>query len=224
MSPKRIAIFLMLVVSWPFWLLLRARFGTGFLVLLLAAWGLGYAVTWGLMQPAAVAHWSAVPELDLLRQLLPLLHGLYRDTITIWGAQLAFAALQRLGVVLGECALPHRWYTGCFWLCRYNYAVPDILGLGVVWFLLAGVLSNRVDALADIAPGAAGIAAGAFALLAYASFLNGHNLPFAAPATKADSRPRRYLARLRSSAARSREGLGHIFSRRDPALTRMARK
>jgi len=225
MSPKRLVIFVMLMVSWPFWLLLRSRFGEHFFVLLLLAWGLGYVATWSLMQPGAIEHWRSIPELDALHELLPLLAGWYRDSIPLWGLQLVFVFLHRVGVFLGECQPPHRWYSGCFWICRYNYAVPDIIGMAFIWFWMAAILSNRVPALEQAAPFVAGGAAAAFVLLAYASFLNGYNLPFR-PAARSNrpSLPRRYLARLRSQAARSREGLGQIFSRRDPALQRISQK
>lgn len=226
MSPKRLGIFLTLVVSWPFWLLLRSRFGEHFFVLLFLAWGFGYLTVWSLMQPEAMLSWQTIPELDALHELLPLLSGFYRDSIAVWGLQLAFVFFQRFGVFLGECAPPQRWYSGCFWVCRYNYAVPDIIGATFIWFSLAGILSNRVPALEKTAPFVAGAVAAGFILMAYVCFLNGHNLPFRPPAGRGAGkrRPIRYLARLRSQAARSREGLGHIFSRRDPALMRISRK
>lgn len=226
MSPKRLALFLMLMVSWPFWLLLRSRFGPHFMILLFLAWGLGYVLVWSLMQPGAVEHWQAIPELDGYAELLPLLLGFYRDSITVWGLQLAFVFLQRLGVFMGECQPPDRWYSGCFWMCRFNYSVPDLVGTAVIWFWLAGILSNRVDALAQTAPFVAGAAAACFLLVAYICALHDHNLPFRPPAARvrSGSQSRRYLARLRSQAARSREGLGHIFSRRDPALRRISGK
>lgn len=224
MSPKRLAIFLMLMVSWPFWLLLRSRFGEHFTVLLFLAWGTGYVTTWSLLQPGMIEHWWWAPDYQFLRQLLPLLQGLYYDSIVLWGIQLASVFFQRFGVFLGECEPPHRWYTGCFWTARNNYAVPDVIGLVAIWFILAGILSNRVDVLAKSAPWAAGIAAASFLVLAYASYLNAHNLPYGAPHRRSTSEPRRYLARLRTTASRSREGLGHIFSRRDPALARIAKQ
>ena len=224
-SPKRLVLFLMLVVSWPYWLLLRSRFGEHFLVLLFLAWGLGYAVTWSLMQPELVEYWVQVRELGLLHQLLPLLEHWYRSSVSVWLLQLVFLFFQRLGVFLGETEPPHRWHTGCFWPCRYNYAVPDILGTGVIWFSMASLLSNRIDALAKSAPLVAGMIAAAFIVVAYTSFLNGHNLPFGAPAGRQRTKHApRYIARLRSSAQRSREGLGQLFSRRDPALNRISRK
>lgn len=225
MSPKRLFLFLTLVVSWPFWLLLRSRFGEHFFVLLLLAWGFGYVTVWSLMQPGAVEYWQTVPEFAGYAELLPLLLGFYRDSTVLWGLQLAFVFLQRFGVFLGECQPPHRWYSGCFWVCRFNYAVPDIIGMGFIWFSLAGILSNRVPAFEKTAPFVAGAVAAGFILLAYACFLNGHNLPFGAPAGRQTTkRALRYIARLRSRAQRSREGLGHIFSRRDPALMRISRK
>lgn len=226
MSPKRLIIFLMLIVSWPFWLLLRSRLGEHFLILLFLAWGIGYITVWSLMQPGAVEHWQAIPELDAYSDVPPLLLEFYKASTPVWLAQLGFVLLHRLGVFMGECQPPNRWYTGCFWVCRFNHAVPDLIGMAVLWFWLAGILSNRVDALAQTAPYVAGTVAACFLLLAYLSFTNGHNLPFAPAAARpgARSQPRRYLARLRSQAARSREGLGHIFSRRDPALMRIARK
>ncbi len=225
MSPKRLVLFLTLMVAWPYWLLLRSRFGEHFLVLLFLAWGLGYAVTWSLRQPEMIEHWQHIPELEILHQLLPLLEGFYRDSIAIWGVQLAFVFFQRLGVFLGETEPPHRWYTGCFWLARYNYAIPDILGAAFIWFTMAAILSNRIDELATSAPMVAGVIAAGFIVVAYASFLNGHNLPFGAPHGRQTSkRAPRYIARLRTTAQRSREGLGHIFSRRDPTLNRISRK
>jgi hypothetical protein len=225
MSPKRLVLFLTLVVTWPFWLLLRTRFGEHFLVLLFLAWGLGYAVTWSLMQPETVAHWRHVPELDFLHQLLPLLADWYPSSISVWLFQIVFLLFNRLGVFLGETAPPHRWYTGCFWFCRYNYAIPDIIGSAFIWFTMAAILSNHVDVLAKSAPMAAGMIAAAFIVVAYTSFLNGHILPFGPPAGRQTTkRAPRYIARLRSTASRSREGLGQIFSRRDPALMRISRK
>lgn len=225
MSPKRLVIFLTLVVSWPFWLLLRSRFGEHFMLLLFLAWGFGYVVTWGLTRPDAVELWVSIREFDVLHELLPLLLGFYRDSIMVWGVQLAFLVLQRFGVWLGECELPHRWYTGCFWVFRYNYAVPDLIGTAAIWFVLAGILSNRVPGLEKAAPMVAGAVAASFILIAYACHLNDHNLTFAPPANRRRrTQSRRYVARLRSSAARSREGLGQIFSRRDPALSRIGRK
>ncbi len=226
MSPKRLILFLMLVVSWPFWLLLRSRFGQHFMALLFLAWGIGYVTVWSLMQPGAVEYWETIPELDGYAELLPLLLRFYRDSTMLWLVQLGFVFLQRLGVFMGECEPPHRWYSGCFWVCRFNYAVPDLIGMAAIWFWLAAILSNRVPALAQTAPFVAGAVAACFLLVAYLCSVNGHNLPFRAPAarTKGQSQPRRYLARLRSQAARSREGLGQIFSRRDPALMRISRK
>lgn len=225
MSPKRLALFLTLVMSWPYWLLLRSRFGEHFLVLLFLAWGTGYAVTWSLMQPEMIEHWRQVPEIAFLNQLLPLLDDWYRSSISVWALQLVFVLFQRLGVFLGETEPPHRWYTGCFWLARYNYAIPDILGAAFIWFTTAAILSNRIDELAKSAPLVAGVIAAGFIVVAYTSFLNGHNLPFGAPAGRQSIKPApRYIARLRSRAQRSREGLGYIFSRRDPALMKIARQ
>ncbi len=226
MSPKKLAIFATLIVSWPFWLLLRSRFGEHFMVLLFLAWGTGYLTVWSLMQPDAVAYWQTIPELDGYAELLPLLLDLYWESTKLWLVHIGVVVLQRFGVFLGECAPPDRWYSGCFWVCRYNYAVPDIIGTAVIWFWLAAILSNRVPALEQTAPFVAGAIAASFVLIAYACFLNGHNLPFRAPLARGNavSKPRRYLARLRSAGTRSREGLGHIFSRRDPALMKIAKR
>lgn len=226
MSPKRLILFLMLIVSWPFWLLLRSRFGEHFMILLFLAWGTGYLTVWSLMQPGAMEHWQDIPELDGYAELLPLLADFYRASTVLWLVQLGFVFLQRLGVLMGECEPPHRWYSGCFWVCRFNYAVPDLIGMAAVWFWLAAVLSNRVPAMAQTAPYVAGTVAACFLLVVYLAAINGHNLPFRAPAarTNALTQPRRYLARLKSTAKRSREGLSPIFSRRDPALMRIARK
>ncbi len=206
MSPKRVVLFVLLIVSAPVWLALRSRFGDRFMALLAAAWGIGYGSVWVLAQPMVAVELEPLVDLGRVGTLFPVLLEWYYASMVLWIGQLGFALLQRLGVMMGELEAPHPWYTGTFWVCRFNYAVPDLIGMGCCWIWLAGALANRVPAIKSATPLMATVMVGSFLLMAYVSYLNSHALPFRARAAKANgqSKPNRYLARLRSSASRSR--------------------
>lgn len=219
MSPKRILVFGMLVVSAPVWLLARTRYGERFLALLLVAWSLGFAGLW------LVTH-GHVPDVPWNYRVLAhyALAG-YEASLWLWAAQAAAHAAYWVGMACREFERPHPWYSGSFWLSRYPIATFDmIVGIAAAGMAFS-FLQHAPKILLEMAYWGIGIIAGSFFLLAFACFSSGDVLPVKPPKARATRRKplKRFIARLRPQAKRSREGLGHIFSRRDAALRDLTR-
>lgn len=217
MSPKRVAVLMLLMVGAPLWVTLRSRLGEWMLAALLGVWCLGYGVAWGITQdnPLELPHdvwWSAV-----------MVRRFYESSAWMWCGQVAFALLYRAGLLLRECEARHPWSTGSIWMGPVPTGITDVIGTFVLLIYGLAAAAELPMAARDTAHQVMLVMAGAFVILAIATHANGRLLPMAAPLPKRRRKPVQYLSRLKSAAKRSNEGLGQIFSRRDKALRELTR-
>lgn len=214
MTPKRILVFILLMVGSPFWLALRSHYGERFTALLALAWGTAFGIVWLVAQ----AYVPDVPR-DIIWTAWLLRHC-FEVSAWMWAGQLGMLSMYWTARALRECEARHHWYVGSFWLSTSAGAVMTLLGLiaSLLWFSV--ITTELPRAMHATAYWAFAIMAGSFVALLYVSGVNGSLLPVKPPLPRRGRQKStvRYIARPGSPARRSREGLAHIFSRRDPAL------
>ncbi len=218
MSPKRIAVFVLLVVGWPFWVAQRTAFGERMFVLLGAATAIGFGSVWVVAQD----YWAEVP-VDVARAARGLFLWL-EIIVWVWLAQAAAQIFHWTAVALRERQGRHPWDVGSFWVGGLAGGAMDVIAAVIIAFWGCVQVSGLPDGARELAQIAVGTMAGAFVLLAMICLANDHVLPVKPPLPRAGRKPSaRYIARLPSKAKVSREGLADIFSRRDPALRELTK-
>lgn len=218
MTPKRVAVFLLLVIGSPFWLALRSHFGERFLLLLGAAWGIAFAATWLVAQ----GHLPAAPP-EIVRTAWAL-QKLLEMTVWIWAGQAAMQVMHWTAVALRETERRHPWYVGAFWFRGISGGFMDLIAAAVFGGWMCIMTTGLPSATQAMAQYAIGGMAGSFVLLALICHAKGQILPVKPPLPRAGCKlPVRYISRLKVRARPSREGLAQIFSRRDPALRELTK-
>lgn len=213
---KRAIIVALLACGAPFWLLLRARFGGQFILLLASVWGLQLACLW-------LAAGGYVPDLPMIwvywcREMMVL----YLLMSWIWLAQAFFWIIYEGESFLHQEGGARPLHAGVFWMASKPSPFLDLVVTFVGVCVSASVMQSMPPPLRDPTAFILMASAGSFFLLALVCHANGNTLPMAIkPRKPRPVRTKRFIAKSHAHAKRSSEGLAHIFSRRDPALKQL---
>lgn len=213
---KRAIIVALLACGAPFWLLLRARFGGQFILLLASVWGLELAGLW-------LAASGYVPDLPMIwvywcREMVVL----YLLMSWIWLAQAFFWMIYEGESLLHQQGGARPLHAGVVWVASKPSPFLDLIVTFFGLCILGMGVKSVPKPLEDLTALIFAASAGSFFLLALVCHANGNTLPMAIkPRKPRPVRTKRFIAKSHAHAKRSSEGLAHIFSRRDPALKQL---
>lgn len=216
MSVKRIFIVMLLAAGAPFWLLLRARFGGQFSLMLASVWGLQFGGFW-------LAAGGYIPDVPLIWQVwCREMVVLYLLMSWIWLGQLFWWIIYEGESMLHQQGGSRPMHAGMFWFASKPSPFLDLVLTFVGLCVLASVGQSMPPALRDPTSFILMGSAGCFLMLAIICHANGNMLPFGyKPRQLRQKKAKRYITSICGRAKRSSEGLEHIFSRRDPALKQL---
>lgn len=210
---RHFLLFLLLVIGAPFWLVGRRRLGIRFFRVLALA---------------AVTIFAIAFAID--EKILPIpsaLEPFVQSRLATWFVILTYlGGLLQLFVTLGARRVDNKraqaWSTGHFHLWQRWPVVTDLALIAWVMYLsYTGIFGPYGD---PTTVAIAGTSAAAYLAVACVGYLNHGLLPFEADPTRPAKRappPKPYLSSLRRMPRKTREDLGAIFSRRNPALRNM---
>jgi hypothetical protein len=216
MSVKRIFVVLLLACGAPYWLLLRARFGGQVALLLASVWGLELAALW-LAASGYILDLAPIWRFWCREMLV-----LYLMMSWIWVGQLVCWVIYEGESMLHQQGGSRQRFAGMAWFASKPSPFLDLFLTYLGLMLLAMPMQSMPPALRDTTSLVFLASAGCFLLLALMCHGNGNMMPLhMQPRQPRPKKAKRYLTTTWSRAKRSREGLEHIFSRRDPALKRV---
>lgn len=216
MSVKRISMLLLLAGGAPYWLLLRARFGGQFALMLASVWGLQFGGLW-------LAAGGYIPDLALIWQVwCREMVVLYLLMSWIWLGQLFWWVIYEGESILHQQGGSRPMHAGMFWFASKPSPFLDLFLTFGALCLLASPSRSMPLPLRDTTAFVFMASAGCFVLLAIICHANGNMLPMSIkPRQPKPKKTKRYVTTICGRAKRSSEGLEQIFSRRDPALKKL---